>query len=331
MVYASRAFVVVFQEHGYLEEFNEKAIDHNTPDAGVICIEEDLEPGEKKTFTFYMTWHFPNFEKYWGFIASKGQIWQNYYATLYSDALDVGVQLAQKESKFYADSMRFHDALFTSSYPPYVIDAIASNMAILKTATCLRLPNGSFYGWEGCNNFEGCCEGTCAHVWNYQQALPFLFPQLERSIHEIDFEYNFLMEDVGALEFRTQLPLGSGHAFATPAANGQMGRLINMYREWKISGDTDWLIHNWPSVKRALEFAFEDWDEDKHGVLQNYQHNTYDIEFYGPTMMLTCYYLGALRAGAEMAKAAGDLTSAERYMRIFTEGESYCDSKFLQW
>ena len=150
-----------------------------------------------------MTWHFPNFEKYWGFIASKGQIWQNYYATLYSDALDVGVQLAQKESKFYADSMRFHDALFTSSYPPYVIDAIASNMAILKTATCLRLPNGSFYGWEGCNNFEGCCEGTCAHVWNYQQALPFLFPQLERSIHEIDFEYNFLMENVGALNPHT--------------------------------------------------------------------------------------------------------------------------------
>ena len=65
------------------------------------------------------------------------------------------------------------------------------------------------------------------------------------------------------------------------------------------------------------------------GLLQNYQHNTYDIEFYGPTMMLTCYYLGALRAGAEMAKAAGDLTSAEEYMRIFTEGESYCDSKLF--
>ena len=56
------------------------------------------------------------------------------------------------------------------------------------------------------------------------------FSQLERSIHEIDFEYNFLDGRCWRFEnSRTQLPLGSGHAFATPAADGQMGRLINMY------------------------------------------------------------------------------------------------------
>jgi non-lysosomal glucosylceramidase len=318
-----------FKQHGCMVERNTKTINQGSPDAGVVCIEEDLDPNKEKTFTFYITWYFPNFEKYWGGGRELGKVWPNFYTKMFDDAVDVGVKLHQHEVQYRADSKLFHDALFQSTYPPYVLDAVSSNMAILKTATCVRLTDGTFYGWEGTQKSQGCCEGTCAHVWNYQQALPFLFPQLERSIHEADFKYNFLFQDLGALEFRTQLPLGSGHGFTQPAADGQWGRIINMYREWKISGKDDWLRSHWASVKKAIDFAFEDWDEARKGVLTSYQHNTYDIEFYGPTMMLTCYYLAALKAGAEMAKFANDHEAAEEYMKIFTEGEKYCDSKLF--
>ena len=49
-------------------------------------------------------------------------------------------------------------------------------MSVLKTATVMRLEDGSFYGFEGLNEHSGCCEGTCSHVWNYAYALPFLLP-----------------------------------------------------------------------------------------------------------------------------------------------------------
>ena len=39
--------------------------------------------------------------------------------------------------------------------------------------------------------------------------------------------------------------------------------------------------------------------------MEGEQHNTYDIEFYGPNSMMGGFYLGALLAGAKMAEAVG--------------------------
>ena len=55
------------------------------------------------------------------------------------------------------------------------------------------------------------------------------------------------------------------------------------------------------------------------------QHNTYDVEFHGPNTMVGTWYLGALRAGAEMAKAVGDETAADRFEAIFQRGRDALD------
>ena len=51
-------------------------------------------------------------------------------------------------------------------------------------------------------------------------------------------------------------------------------------------------------MKRAIAFAWiaGGWDADRDGVLEGAQHNTYDVEFYGPNPLCGIYYLGALRA-----------------------------------
>ena len=81
---------------------------------------------------------------------------------------------------------------------------------------------------------------------------------------------------------------------------------MKVYREWKICGDTEWLRACGPNVS-AIAFAWhpdnEDrWDPDKTGVLWGRQHHTLDMELFGPNAWLTGFYLGALKAAAEMAE-----------------------------
>jgi len=201
-----------------------------------------------------------------------------------------------------------------------VLDAVSSQASILHSPTVLRLPDGTFYGFEGCHATSGCCEGSCTHVWNYAQTVAFLFPALERSLRDADYTYN--LKDDGYMGFRLQLPLGSPPASFHPAADGQIGGALKVYRDWHLSGDDAWLRRLWPKVKKALEYAWVHWDADRDGVMEGIQHNTYDIEFHGPNTMMGSFYLGALRAGEEMARYLGDMAAAEHYRAVYESGRA---------
>lgn len=304
---------------------------NGTTEAGVICVRESIDPGLKKNFKFYISWYFPNCERYWKIMAlsQKPVTWKNYYATIFKNALDVAVKFNENYQDLYLKSKLFHDSLFSSTLPSYILEAISCTMSNLKTATVLRYSDGTIYGWEGTNVITGCCEGTCTHVWNYQQCLSFLFPSLERSLRDCDYQYNFLGEE-GALNFRIKIPFGSEEtSFGVPCADGQLGGIIKLYRDWKISGKDNWLKDLWPKAKKALEFAWIEWDEDMDGVLEGSQHNTYDVNFLGPNSMLTSFYLGALRAGFEIAAYLGDKESSKKYLELFERGRKWVDENLF--
>ena len=183
------------------------------------------------------------------------------------------------------------------------MEAASSNLAVLKSPTCLRLENGEFWAFEGTNAHGGSCEGTCDHVWNYQYALAFLFPRFARQILETDYEYNVM--ESGGMRFRTMLPLGESYWNFRSCVDGQMGSILRFYREWKLSGDDCWLRKYWGTVKKTLEFAWspenhDRWDPDKSGVIRGRQHHTLDVELFGANAWLNGYYLAALKACAEI-------------------------------
>jgi Glycosyl-hydrolase family 116, catalytic region len=60
--------------------------------------------------------------------------------------------------------------------------------------------------------------------------------------------------------------------------------------------------------------------------MEGEQHNTYDIEFYGPNSMMGGFYLGALKAGAAMAAVVGDLVSAKAYLAMYNKGRAAYDA-----
>ncbi len=63
--------------------------------------------------------------------------------------------------------------------------------------------------------------------------------------------------------------------------------------------------------------------------MEGVQHNTYDVEFYGPNPMCGIYYLGGLRAAEEMARALGDSSSASEYHRLFDNGSKWIDANLF--
>ena len=297
-------------------------------DTGLLAVHLPVAAGESRRVRFVIAWHFPHCENYWKPETDRAT-WRNYYAARWPHARATADYALTQWSRLYEETKRFKEALFASTLPVAALDAVSANLAILKSPTVLRLEDGTFYGWEGLHPDEGCCEGSCTHVWNYQQALPFLFPALERSMRTADYQYNLL--DDGGMSFRLQLPLGAEPWPFRPCCDGQLGGVMKTYRDWKISGDDAWLRSLWPAVKQSLEYAWsadnaDRWDPERTGVLTGRQHHTLDMELFGPNSWLTGFYLGALKAAAEMASHLGEESAAAEYRTIFAQGKVWVDA-----
>lgn len=106
---------------------------------------------------------------------------------------------------------------------------------------------------------------------------------------------------------------------------------MKFYREWQLSGDDQFLRDNWSKVKNALAFAWVKggWDGDVDGVMEGCQHNTMDVEYYGPNPQMQFWYLGALRAGEEMAKYVRDNEFADKCRRLYQSGRDWTDANLF--
>ena len=302
------------------------AIDTGGRNGCSLLLEGALAPGESRTHAVVISWHFPNCYLGVGGIApseSHGTVgcrsfpegapplWRPYYTSIWKDAREVALYVAQHYASLRARTLAFKESLFSSTLPAFVLDAVSANLAILKSPTVLRLENGDLWGWEGCFPDAGCCPGSCTHVWNYAQAFAHLYPQLERTLRELELGRS--MDDNGHVTFRSALPEGPVKHDFHAASDGQLGGVMKVFRDWQICGDMDWLRKMYALAKRSLDYCIRTWDPDHRGGLFEPHHNTYDIEFWGPDGMCNSIYLGALSALTQMARAVGQTQDAEFY------------------
>jgi uncharacterized protein (DUF608 family) len=299
---------------------------------GALSISREIAAGATAEFTFILAWNFPNRTPAWcGWESGSGrehEVIGNWYATKFKDAWAVAEHMAANLSGLEQETRQFAALLKETTLPAAVKEAAASNLTTLVSQTCFRTADGEFHGFEGTGDHEGCCHGNCTHVWNYETATQFLFPQFARSLRQAAYGYS--MDERGCIYFRQSLPEGSGRSgFA--AADGQMGQIIKTCLDWRLSGDAEWLREVWPKARKAMEFCWVPggWDANRDGVMEGVQHNTYDIEFYGPNPLCGIYYLGALRAAEEMALAMGDKDFAAECRRLFDSGSRWIDANLF--
>ncbi|NQT53812.1 hypothetical protein HQ576_17275, partial [bacterium] len=232
-----------------------------------------------RTLTFFLAWHFPN-RMTWSPVECSDDACGgdnpnrvgNHYATLYADAWDAADHAARVVPELEKQTLRFVRAFADADLPPAVKEAALFNLSTLRSQTCFRTEDGRLYGWEGCSDRAGCCQGSCTHVWNYEQATAFLFGSLARSMREVEFAA--ATHEDGGMNFRVALPLDRETRLSLAAADGQMGCLLKLYRDWQLSGDDGFLKALWPYARRALEFCWipGGWDADQDGVMEGCQH-----------------------------------------------------------
>lgn len=286
-----------------------------------IYVPFTLAPGKQKTIRLMMAWYTPDSEQTYGGMGSRkenceaekgccnspadigldkydkdfnGKFYKPWYSSRFASIEEVSNYWREQYITLKKNSTLFKEAFYSSSLPPELVEAVAANLTILKSPTVMRQYDGRLWSFEGCGDSWGCCHGSCTHVWNYAQAIPHLFPALERSLRHTEFCESQNAE--GHQNFRATLPIQPADHDFHSAADGQLGGIMKVYREWRISGDNEWLKKMYPMVKTSMDYCIKTWDPRHQGVIEEPHHNTYDIEFWGPDGMHGSFYAGALKA-----------------------------------
>jgi uncharacterized protein (DUF608 family) len=274
---------------------------------GFLAVPLSVPPGERRTATFVIAWHFPN--------AQRFQHSGNLYSRRWPDALSVARYVVDRCEPLWQRTRQYHRTVYESNLPEEFLDAMTSQSVIFRGPTCFWSEDGYFGGFEGS---YGCCPLNCTHVWNYAQSHARLFPEVGRNMRVSNF-LTFLHAD-GETSHREHAPHGAfidGHCACIEAA----------LREHQLSPDRRFLEKIWPGVKKAVDWLIRTIDSDHDGVPSGMQWNTYDTAVTGANTFIGSQYLSALAAGGRMALAMDDPATAERWDAIRRAGAKNQDQR----
>jgi len=278
---------------------------------GALTAPFRLAPGESRSFTFAVAWHFPNFELHdWGKLQGKGR----WYATKYDSASAVVDKLSAEGTDLVANIDLWRSTYYDSTLPRWLLDRSIANVSSLATATCFRFADGRFYGFEGVYSFPG----TCNHVWHYAEGAARLFPALETSLRTMtDFVSAVGIKSDGSIAMRidgcpgstdplTEQPTLFGWGYEHWASiDGQSGLLLRTYRTHLLGTDDSFVKKYWPQIRLATEWLLRQ-DSDNDGLPDLVTHHTLDEDIAGPSPWISSLSLAALTAVERMARIAGD-------------------------
>ena len=287
-----------------------------------------LSPNESKKVTFIISWYFPNLHrKESGFHNLKNrENLRYYYSSKFSSSDDVANYISGNRTELIGTTKKWVETWYKSSLPKWFLDRTFVNTSTLATSACYRLDDltddpdneGRFYAMEGV--YLG--EGTCTHVFHYEQVLGRVFPNLASQLRE-QIDYGLSFKENGIIGYRGEFSNSGHHDGRGYAVDGQAGTILRTYREHTMSADDAFLKRNWPRIKTSIEYMISH-DKEKNGkadgILEGIQYNTLDRMWYGKNAWISSLYNAALRAGEAMASDVGDTKFAKECNKIALKG-----------
>lgn len=309
-------------------------IEASTPGASLF-LPFTLAAGESKTITLHLAWYVPRSNLSVGArelpsedndAPNSGPTYRPWYSSRFADIHDVVSYWRDRYQSLKSSTEKFTATFYDSTLPPEVIDAVASNLTILKSPTILRQVDGRLCGYEGSNDSTAVGFGS-SHVWNYAQAIAHIFPELERGLRETEFGIN--QNEEGHQYSSTAIPIrpiAQWHADPS-AVDGQLGGILKFYRDWRISGDTGWLRRWWPRIRGSLNYSIRTWDPNGRGVIEEVHATTYDVSFWGADGMCTSLYAAALKAAVVMGEALRE--NIDRYTELLNNAIRHAEERLF--
>jgi len=315
-----------------------------------LAVPFELQPDQEIEVTFVLSWHFPN--RYVSFDQERfetrdygrSRFWVgNAYAERFPDALAVLDHVESRLEELEGEGSAWLSVLEQSTMPPWLTEAMAAQGSLIRSPTCFQTADGKFFGFEGSlgastsmwnAQYGGSCPLNCTHVWGYEQALSRLFPALERTMRETDYEH--VQAADGHLPHRTVLPLYLPQYHGEkitgperPALDGMLTTVLKSYREVRQGAGQAWLSQYWPNMKDLVDYVQRTWDPNDEGTISGEQPCTFDISLFGTELFCGSLWLAALRAAEEMARAVGEDSYATELGQRFDRGSRRYDE--LLW
>ncbi|MBE7639105.1 hypothetical protein GUB10_02060 [Salegentibacter sp. BLCTC] len=299
------------------EEKPQATIDIGQKLVGSVSSTVNLKPGEQKTFTFHLSWYFPNVHLWDG-----GHHWTNkedlrhYYSSKFENSAAVSEYVINRP-ELLKITKNWNKTWYNSSLPKWFLDRTFANVSTLATTATVRFDDlkdrkeseGRFYTYEGV--YLG--EGTCTHVFHYEQAMGRVFPNLAQNLREqVDLGLSF--QNNGIISYRGEFSDMGRHDGRGFAIDGHAGTVMRIYREHLMSSDDEFLKRNWKKIKKSIQVMINQ-DMEKtgkaDGILEGPQYNTLDRTWYGKISWISGLYAASLKAGKQMALDMKDVQFAK--------------------
>lgn len=267
---------------------------------GALARRVTVPPGESRTVRVVLSWNFPERNRIFG---GNGLQYTNWWG----DANAVDEYVAANGTRLADQTRRFHDFVYGSNLPRFVLDRLTGNIAILRSPSMFWAKNGFFGGWEGWS----CCWNMPTHVWQYAQTQARLWPEIGRK-----FESQWLagLKPDGLLPYR--------YGVNEYAVDGQLGVILSAYRDHLLSADRGWLDTWWPQTAKAMEYVVARTDPDQDGVPGGQALTTLDFVQTVDNPWIGSLYLAALAASQRMATLAGDTARAATFGELLDRGRT---------
>ena len=301
----------------------------NPPFFGSVARTVDLNPGQEAEIIFRFCWSFPFHET----VSSKQRVAEttieqcnnrtycpscgpaenaekvsvgHRYEIFGTDAIDIARNLAPRFEDCERLTSNFVTALYDSSLPEWLCDAINAQFTSFVTNSWYTR-DGRFIMWPG----SGCC-GFAEIGTGFFATIPLVlfYPELAKRQLEMVIEHQ--AED-------GRVP----HAFAgnfeelTVYYDDDYPKVIlQVYRDWLWTGDNEYLSRVWPRLLLLLK-ACKSLDDDGDGIQDMRGHNQdYDQwMMFGVGTYTASHWPTALRMLVRMAHALGDTRHIEQWQQ----------------
>jgi len=293
---------------------------------GALGQKMNLKAGEEKTVTFIISWYFPNVHKVEIPKLRNHENLRYYYSKKFTSSADVASKINEEKDLLFTTTKDWNKTWYNSNLPTWFLDRTFVNTSTLATNSCYRFDDltndpaneGRFYAMEGV--YLG--EGTCTHVFHYEQAFGRVFPNMARQLREqIDFGLSW--DERGFVGYRAEHSDIGKHDGRGFAIDGHAGTILRAYREHTTSSNSDFLDKNWKKIKASINYLIAQ-DSEKtgkpDGIIEGFQYHTLDRPWYGKISWITTMYNATLQVGIALGNEKGDKKFAKKCKKIANLG-----------